>query len=166
MLRRRLDPRVAQLLAQAPAERLLAWGLLADGEVVACTQLGMYLPGPIRVQWDQVVRGAWSEEFLDLVVQLASGEQVRHIRLRFDAPGQVPGVVRERVQWTVVASHSAALVHPDGRVGTAMLNARRSPKTSEVRWTVVFGSGIDPEDLGWRHAADKALTVLRDRLGT
>lgn len=165
-VRRTLDPRVAVLLADAPGERLLAWGELVDGEVVACTDLAIHVPGQGRVPWDLVVRGAWSEEFLDLVVQLAPGERARQLRLRFEEPGQVPGVVRERVQWTVVASQRVAVRHPDGRDGAAMLNARRSPRDGEVRWAVVFDPGIDAGDPGWRAAADAALAELRDQLGT
>ena len=165
-VRRRLDDRVAALLEGAAGERLLAWGALVDGQVVACTDLAIHLPGEGAIPWDLVVRGAWSEEFLDLVVQAGPGQRARQLRLRFDEPGQVPGVVRERVQWTVVASHRVALAHPDGSAGSAMLNARRSPQTGQVRWSVVFDPGIDAADPGWRAAADRALADLRDQLGT
>lgn len=164
-LRRGVDARVADLLRTAPDERLLAWGELDDGQVVACTNVAIHWPGE-RAPWDLVVRGAWSDEFLDLVVQSAPGAASRHVRLRFDAPGKVPAVVRERVQWTVVASHRAQLQHPDGRRGSAMLNARRSPASGEIRWGVVFDSGIDVRDPGWRAAADAALADLREQLGT
>ena len=66
-LRRGTDPRVAALLDGARGERLLAWGELDDGRVVACTDHALYWPGD-RVPWDLVIRGAWSDEFLDLVV--------------------------------------------------------------------------------------------------
>ena len=163
-LRREVDPRVAALLVDADGERLLAWGELDDGAVVACTDRAIRWAGE-RVPWDLVVRGAWSEEFLDLVVQDAPGARSRQVRLRFDVPGNVPAVVRERVQWTVVASQRATLQHPDGRTGGAMLNARRSPADGEVRWGVVFDSGIDARDPGWRVAADAALADLREQLG-
>jgi hypothetical protein len=162
--RRQPDPRVSALLAGTARERLLAWGELDDGEVVACTDQAIHWPGQ-RVPWDLVVRASWFEEFLDLVVQVAPGEPSRQVRLRFDAPGKVPAVVRERVQWTVVASHRATLRHPDGSSGSAMLNARRSPATGEVRWGVVFDGGIDAHDRGWRAAADAALADLRQQLG-
>ena len=164
-LRRTVDPRVAALLAGTSGERLLAWGELVDGNVVACTDLAIHIPDVGRVAWDEVVRGAWSEEFLDLVVRTAPGVRPAQLRLRFEAPGEVPAVVRERVQWTVVASQHARLQHPDGRTGGAMLNARRSPQTGEVRWGVVFDAGIDPSDPGWRAAADAELAALRDSLG-
>jgi hypothetical protein len=171
-LRRQLDPRVAALLdaagARGPgpgAERLLAWGELADGQVMACTELALHIPEVGRVPWEQVVRGSWSEEFLDLVLAPGAGGRARQVRLRFEEPGQVPGVVRERVNWTVVASHHAPLRHADGRTGGAMLNARRSPADGEVRWGVVFDAGLDPADPGWRAAADAALADLRDQLG-
>ena len=122
-------------------------------------------PGATRVPWDLVVRGAWSEEFLDLVVQSHPGGPTRQVRLRFSAPGNVPAVVKERVQWTVVASQSVELTHPSGRSGSAMLNARRSPATGEVRWAVVFGQGIDAADPAWRAAADAVLADLRSQLG-
>lgn len=171
-LRRQLDPRVAALLAQhaeqepgAGSERLLAWGLLADGQVMACTDLALHIPEVGRVPWDEVVRGSWSEEFLDLVLSPGAVGRAKQVRLRFEEPGQVPGVVRERVNWTVVASQHAPLRHVDGRTGGAMLNARRSPATGEIRWGVVFDVGIDPADPGWRGAADAALADLRDQLG-
>jgi hypothetical protein len=46
-----------------------------------------------------------------------------------------------------------------------MLNARRSPATGDVRWSVVFDSALDSGDPGWRAAADAALTDLRGQLG-
>jgi hypothetical protein len=163
-IRRALDPRVAALLEGAAGERLLAWGELDDAQVVVCTDHAIYWPDE-RVPWDLVVRGSWFEEFLDLVVQEAPGARSRQVRLRFDDPGKVPAVVRERVQWTVVASHRITLEHPDGRTGSAMLNARRSPSTGEIRWGVVFDSGIDARDPKWRAVADRALAGLREQLG-
>jgi hypothetical protein len=173
--RRAVDPRVVALLAGSSGERLLAWGELSDGTVAACTDLAIHYPAPgsepgepgagTRVPWDLVVRGAWSEEFLDLVVQSSPGGPSRQVRLRFEAPGNVPAVVKERVQWTVVASQSVSLAGPGGRTGAAMLNARRSPATGEVRWGVVFDQGIDAADPGWRSAADSALAQLRSQLG-
>ena len=163
--RREVDPRVAEVLAGVSGERLLAWGELVDGQVVVCTDLAIHMPEDGRVPWDLVVRGGWSEEFLDLVVQPAPGAATRALRLRFEEPGQVPSVFKERVQWTVVASHPAELVHPDGRTGWVMLNARRSPASGEIRWAAVFDPALDPRDPGWRAAADTALAALREQLG-
>lgn len=163
--RRRLDPRVARVLDGATGERLLAWGVLADGALVVCTDQAIRFPTDRRIAWDQVVRGAWSEEFLDLVVQPAPGAPGEQVRLRFDAPGEVPAVVRERVEWSVLASHRVVLTLPDGRSGAAMLNARRSAQTGDVRWAVVFDPQIDSGDPAWRAAADAALARLRAQLG-
>lgn len=163
--RRTLDERAAEVLERAPGERLLAWGELVDGDVAVCTDQAIHFPVGRRAPWDLVIRGAWSEEFLDLVVQPAPGAAGEQVRLRFDEPGQVPAVVRERVQWTVVGSHRVGLVHPDGRSGSAMLNARRSPRSGEVRWAVVFDPDLDAKDPGWRSAADSALSELRAQLG-
>ena len=162
---RGMDPRVREALAGSRGERLLAWGELVDGSVVVCSDRAIHFPVGRRVVWDLVVRAAWSEEFLDLVVQSEPGAASEQVRLRFEEPAHVPAVVRERVEWTVVGSHPASLVHPDGRSGSATLNARRSPATGEVRWAVVFDAGIDPQDPGWREAADAALAVLREQLG-
>ena len=163
--RRQLDARVVELLGNSEGERLLAWGVLVDGAVVACTDRAIHMPVRGRVPWDLVIRAAWSDEFLDLVIQPAPGAPSTQVRLRFDEPGQLPGVVRERIEWTVVASHRVALAHADGRVGSAMLNARRSPESGEVRWAVVFDPGLDRADPGWRAAADAALAELRGQLG-
>lgn len=164
-VRRTPDQRVERVMAEAAGERLLAWGELVDATVVVCTDHAIHLPPGRRVPWDQVIRGAWSEEFLDLVVQPTPGARTQEIRLRFDEPGSVPAVVRERVEWTVVGSHRVALTHPDRRTGGATLNARRSPATGDVRWAVVFDAGIDATDPAWRSAADAALAELRGQLG-
>ncbi len=163
--RRQLDARVVELLGSAEGERLLAWGELVDGAVVACTDLAIHMPVHGRVPWDLVIRAAWSDEFLDMVIQFEPGGPSKQVRLRFDEPGQVPGVVRERIEWTVVASQQVALTHADGRGGSAMLNARRSPTSGQVRWAVVFDAGLDRADPGWRAAADAALAELRGQLG-
>ena len=163
--RRETDPRVTSLLEGHERERLLGWGELVDGTVVACTDWAIYLPETGRIPWDAIVRGEWSEEFLDLLVQLRPGQKATHMRLRFEEPGLVPAVVRERVQWTVVASQPMTLRRADGVTGGVTFNARRSAETGEVRWAVVFDSGIDARDPRWRAAADAALAELRDQLG-
>lgn len=163
--RRSVDPRVAEVLERAGGERALAWGELMDGQVVVCTDVALHVPPDRRIAWDLVVRAAWSEEFLDLVVQPAPGQRPRDLRLRFDRPGEVPAVVRERVEWTVVASQHVRLVHPQGAAGGATLTARRSAETGQVRWAVVFDPGLDARDPEWRAAADRALAELRDRMG-
>ncbi len=160
------DPRVAELLGEhGRRERLLAWGELSDGQIVACTREALHVPEVGRLAWDQVIRAGWSEEFLDLVYQAQPGAGRAEVRLRFEAPGNVPAVVRERVEWTVLASHAVTLRHPDGRTAQAVLNARRSPESGEVRWAVVFGADADPSDEQWRAAADEALAEVRDQLG-
>ena len=163
--RRKLDARVAELLGPFEAEQLLAWGVLVDGAVVACTDQAIHMPVHGRSPWDLVIRAAWNDEFLDLVLQPAPGAPSKQVRLRFDEPGEVPGVVRERIEWTVLASQRVPLAHSDGRVGAAMLNARRSPESGDVRWAVVFDPGLDRADPGWRAAADAALAELRGQLG-
>ncbi len=164
-LSRRLDPRVEAALGEAAGERLLGWGTLAGGAVVVCTDQSIRFPDDRRVPWDLVIRASWSEEFLDLVVQSELGAVGEHVRLRFDQPGPVPAVVRERVEWSVVASQPVQLRHPDGRAGSAVLNARRSPQDGRVRWAVVFDRQLDSQDQGWRTAADTALSQLRAQLG-
>ncbi len=163
--RRMLDPRVAAVTDSVPGEQLLAWGVLVTGDVAVCTTAALYAPDGGRLPWDRVVRAAWSEEFLDLVVQQVSGAPSEHRRLRFDDPGDVPAVVRERIEWTVLASQHVELGHPDGRSGGAVLTARRSPETGEARWSVVFDAGLDPADPQWRAAADAALAYVRAQLG-
>lgn len=163
--RREVDPRVVEMLDGSSGERLLAWGELYGGQVAVCTDKAIHMPDRGRVPWDLVVRGSWSEEFLDLVLQSATGAPRQEVRLRFEEPGHVPAVVRERVEWTVVGSYHAELIHPDGRTGAAMLNSRRSPETGDIRWAVVFDPAIDPQDPGWRAAADASLAELRGQLG-
>ncbi len=162
--RREVDPRVAEVLAGASDERLLAWGELVDGQVVVCTTWQSTCPRTAvspGIWWS---RGAWSEEFLDLVVQAAPGAATSSFGYGSTSRARSPRCSRNACsgRWW---PRPAELIHPDGSTGWAMLNARRSPATGEVRWAVVFDPALDPRDPGWRAAADAALVDLRGQLG-
>jgi hypothetical protein len=162
--RRNADPQVREIMTGAGSgERLLAWGRLRDGGVVVCTLVALHAPAFGRVPWDRVERAAWSDGVLEVVIKSPAGHQVA--RLDFAETGQVPTVVRERVQWSVLASQHVILARPEGPSGGAQISARRSPETGEVTWGVVFDPGLDAQDPEWRRAADEAVAALRASLG-
>ncbi len=159
----RLDPRVTRLLDDAPGERLLAWGELSGGQVVACTTWALHSEATGRVAWEDVVQASWADDALEVTFGPATSR--RRVTLEFDQPAQVPAVVRERIEWTVLATQHVDLALPDGRRGSARISARRSPRSGEVAWSVVFDGGVDARDPAWRSAADQSVSDLRSSLG-
>lgn len=159
----RLDPRVAQVLDDAPGERLLAWGELSDGRVVVCTTWALHSEATGRVAWEDVVQASWADDALEVTLGPAAAR--RTVTLDFAQPAQVPAVVRERVEWTVLATQHVDLTLPDGRRAGARMSARRSPRSGDVAWSVVFDAGVDARDPAWRGAADLAVAELQASLG-
>ncbi len=68
--------------------------------------------------------------------------------------------MHDRVTASVLISERVDL----GNGAGALMVARRSDD-DEVRWTIVFDSGLDASDPALREAADAALARLREALG-
>ena len=157
---------VLERMAQESGERILAWATSAGdvhGHVIA-TDRALVLVGAdvVRLPWDRVIRAAWSDPVIEMLIQAQPGGPTRPLRLVMAESGRVPLVVRDRVTASVVAQHHVAL-DPAGR-GVRLL-ARKVPMTGQVRWIVLFDAGLDPEDPELRARADAALTQLRASLG-
>jgi hypothetical protein len=166
--------RTAVLASTDPDERVLAWGpLVRDGGWLVATSRGLrVVPREVTsvtdaevVPWHEVGSARWfatsdgGGRFE--VVRLAEVEpgvqarqpEVRH--LLSDA-GDLPAVVRRRVDQTVVASQRSPL--PGG--GGVLLVARRIPGQPAREWTVVFDDDAQRSDPEAREAARQRLADL------
>jgi len=166
--------RVAVLASTDPDERVLAWGGLArdEGWLVATSRGLRLVPPQVTsvtdaevVPWHEVGTAQWTAAAdgggsfrVTPLAEVEPGVQARLPERRYvltDA-GDLPAVVRRRVDQTVVASHRSPL--PGG--GSVLLVARRVPGQPVREWSVVFdddGRRSDPEA---REAARRKLADL------
>ncbi len=154
-----------------PDERVLAWGVLAgeDGWLVA-TSRGLRSVGPQGsagdlLRWHAVGHARWTTVPSgggDLAVtplsEVEPGVQARQPvrRYAFTDEGDLPAVVRRRVDETVVASQRSPL--PGG--GGVLLVARRIPGQPVREWSVVFDDDTQRTDPEAREAARQKLADL------
>jgi hypothetical protein len=153
-----------------PDERVLAWGALShdEGWLVA-TSRGLRsveqpsTPVTERVlPWHEVAVARWAATgggggtfTVTPLTEVEPGVQARQPNLRYvltDA-GDLPAVVRRRVDQTVVASRRAPL--PGG--GGVLLVARRVPGQAAREWTVVFDDDAHRHDPAAREVAREKL---------
>ncbi|TAK68959.1 MAG: hypothetical protein EPO13_09375 [Actinomycetota bacterium] len=166
-LRRRAVPEpVRHRDSLLPGERVLAWATLPRAgrarSYAVATQRALHaevLPTG-RVPWDAVVRASWDEPWLDVLVDVA-GAGRRRVRLELTEPGEVPVVVRERVNASIVVAQRVELRDNAG----ARLVGRRGSDDGVLRWDVVFDAGLDPQDPMLRDLAEAALAELRSGWG-
>lgn len=163
--------RVAVLASSDPDERVLAWGPLSreQGWLVA-TSRGLRVVPPEVASVDQLVVLPWHEvgharwtatndgggSFeVTALVEVEPGVQVRQTPIRYvlTEAGDLPSVVRKRVDQTVVASQRAPL--PDR--GGVLLVARRIPGQAAREWSVVFDDDADRNDPVKREVARQKL---------
>jgi hypothetical protein len=166
--------RVAVLASSDPHERVLAWGeLVRDGGWLVATSRGLRVVPPQvtsvtdgeLLPWHEIGSAKWlatsdgGGRFE--VVRLAEVEpgvqarqaQVRHV---LSDAGELPGVVRRRVDETVVASQRTPL--PGG--GGVLLVARRVPGQAAREWSVVFDDDAQRSDPEAREVARQKLADL------
>ena len=168
--------RTAVLASTDPDERVLAWGTLArDGGWLVATSRGLrVVPSQVTsvedadvevLPWHEIGSAKWvatadgGGRFQ--VVPLAEvepGVQARQpeVRHALSDAGDLPAVVRRRVDQTVVASQRSPL--PGG--GGVLLVARRIPGLPAREWTVVFDDDARRSDPDAREAARKKLADL------
>ena len=176
-LRRRFTPapepvRAVVKASSDPDERVLAVGtLLPDGWLVATSRGLRVVPADLDLaqadavpvlRWHEVGRASWKSAGTDggslTVVPLTEvepGVQARlpAVRYRLDQVGELPAVLRRRVDQTVVASQR----HPLPTGGAVLVVARRVPGQEAREWTVVFDDDADRTDPVAREAARERL---------
>jgi hypothetical protein len=166
--------RVAVLASSDPDERVLAWGaLVRDGGWLVATSRGLRIVPPQVTSvvdaevlpWHEIGSATWMAtadgggrfEVVPLT-EVEPGVQARQPEIRHvlrDA-GDLPAVVRRRVDQTVVASQRSPL--PGG--GGVLLVARRIPGQPAREWTVVFDDDAQRSDPAAREAARRKLADL------
>ncbi|MGY1644199.1 hypothetical protein ACI782_24090 [Geodermatophilus sp. SYSU D00703] len=177
-LRRRVtrppEPVRAVVLASAdPDERVLAWGVLVreQGWLVATSRGLRRVPadlplteagGVAVLPWHEVASARWTATDdgggrfeVAALTEVEPGVQARLPveRHALADAGDLPAVVRRRVDQTVVASRRAPL--PGG--GGVVLVARRLPGQAAREWTVVFDDDVDRSDPVAREVAREKL---------
>ena len=174
VLRRRFTrpPEPVRAVVQAspdPDERVLAWGALVreQGWLVATSRGLRVVPADLPLdeagdvgvlRWHEVGAARWAATndgggsfTVTALTEVEPGVQAREPDERYalaDA-GDLPAVVRRRVDQTVVASRRSPL--PGG--GGVLLVARRVPGQAAREWTVVFDDDADRTDPEARAAA-------------
>ncbi len=166
--------RVAVLASPDADERVLAWGaLVRDGGWLVATSRGLRVVPPQVTSvtdaevlpWHQIGSAKWVAtsdgggrfEVVGLA-EVEPGVQARQPEARhvLSDAGDLPGVVRRRVDETVVASQRSPL--PGG--GGVLLVARRIPGQPTREWTVVFDDDAQRSDPEAREVARQKLADL------
>ncbi len=158
--RRQVRPR----LDLGRGERLLAWATTTDGEVVGATRDAAYLPGGIRVAWEQVEAADWDvdTEVLRICEVGTWGHERPEHEIVVAEPRRLLEMVRERVTASIVLQRHVPL---RGRRGVRVI-ARRPPSgRGEIAWVYEFDEGIDPTDPFVFQAAEEALAEARAEVG-
>jgi hypothetical protein len=166
--------RVAVLASTDADERVLAWGTLArdEGWLVATSRGLRIVPLEVKsvldaevLPWHEVAEARWSATKdgggsfrVTALREVEPGVQARQPEQRhvLDDAGDLPAVVRRRVNQTVVASQRSPL--PGG--GGVLLVARRVPGQAVREWTVVFDDDARRNDPVAREAARQKLADL------
>ncbi len=164
--------RVAVLASDDADERVLAWGPLArdEGWLVATSRGLRIVPPEVTtvtevaaiLPWHEVGTARWTATNdgggsfeVTALTEVEPGVQARLPATRYvvtDA-GDLPSVVRRRVDQTVVASQRAPL--PDR--GGVLLVARRVPGQAAREWSVIFDDDADRSDPIKREVARRKL---------
>jgi hypothetical protein len=166
--------RVAVLASSDPDERVLAWGALArdEGWLVATSSGLRVVPHEVAsvvdaavLPWHEVGSAKWTATadgggtfVVTPLAEVEPGVQARQPVQRYAVsdPGDLPAVVRKRVEQTVVVSQRSPL--PGG--GGVLLVARRVPGQVGREWTVVFDDDGRRGDPVAREAARQKLADL------
>ncbi len=150
-----------------PDERVLAWGTLSrEAGWLVATSRGLRTVGPVGgnlLPWHEVGSARWAGTndgggsfTVTPLTEVEPGVQAREPAVRhvLTDSGDLPAVVRRRVDQTVVTSRRSPL--PGG--GGVLLVARRVPGQAEREWTVVFDDDADRSDPVAREAARQKLS--------
>jgi hypothetical protein len=167
-LRRRFarPPEEVRAALADPDERVLAWGVLGRGAGwLVATSRGLRVVGASSgavLPWHEVGHARWAATndgggslTVTPLAEVEPGVQarlpaVRHVLVD---PGDLPAIVRRRVDQTIVTSRRSPL--PDR--GGVVLVARRVPGQAVREWTVVFDDDADRDDPVAREIARQKL---------
>lgn len=162
--RRQRPPAPPELVAVTKEHgKALAWGTTTEGALVVAAPDALVISSAdstLVIPWHAVDVGAWQPpKFSIRYRDLDTGNALR-LNLSLAEAGELPPVLRERVDRTVLVTRRVTLVGESGVV----MAARRDP-TGQISWTVVFDPGLDPRDPQLQAAAREGLAELRRSLG-
>ena len=167
---------VRAVAATGPGERVLAWGERTDGGWTVATSRGLrVVPADLTttaaadvplLPWHEIGTARWSAAgsggtfTVTPLVEVEPGVQARLAPQRhvLRAAGELPGVLRTRVDRTVVTSQR----HPLPSGGAVLVVARRLPGQAARDWTVVFDDDADRDDPIAREVARQRLAAAVD----
>lgn len=167
--------RLTQRFGRPPAEvaeaaggaDVLAWGARRDGGWLVASSAGLQVvPDGELLPWHLVGHARWAAAetggtfAVTPLVEVEPGVQARGPVARHvltDA-GELPAVVRRRVDQSVVASKR----HPLPAGGGVLLVARRVPGQAAREWSVVFDDDADRDDPTARAVARQRLAEAVD----
>lgn len=155
MFGRRRNPPAKLRPALDKGERVLAWARGSDGDgVVVATTVGLWLPGRARLGWHQIHKATWSGSQLTVIPALVLADREAPdgtaytvmtddaaLSVNLTEPGEVPGIVRQRVTKSV-----AYTVHHPFPVGGARVVARRPGGANGLAWHVRYDDGTEVDD--------------------
>ena len=160
---------VRAALAADPDEGPLAWGVLArdTGWLVATTRglRRVDAAGVDLLPWHEVGHARWAATgdgggtfSVIPLTEVEPGVQARlpEVRHVLTDAGELPAVVRRRVDQTIVTSRRVPL---PGRGGLVLV-ARRVPGQAVREWTVVFDDDADRDDPAARETARQKLSEV------
>ena len=155
--------RTAPPVEVAAGEKVLAWAASESGPV-AGTRSALYLPGGIRIPWEQVEAADWDLDAATLRVSEVGtwGEPRPEYALVLSEPARLLQLVRERVTATVVLQRHVPV---RGGRGVRVIARRSATGGRELTWLFEYDEGVDPDDPFVEQAAQEALAAARAEIG-
>ena len=155
--------RTAPPVEVAAGEKVLAWAASESGPI-AGTRSALYLPGGVRIPWEQVEAADWDLESETLNVSEVGtwGEPRPAYSFVLREPRRLLQLVRERVTATVVLQRHTPI---RGSRGVRVIARRATSGDRDLTWLFEYDEGIDPDDPLVDLAAQEALAAARGEIG-
>lgn len=148
--------------------KVLAWARAGDGTVLAGTRDALHLvpeAGEVEsLRWEHVQRADWDAEERTLTIERLEdyGHPVAPRAFRFDEPGSLLALLRERVSASIVVQQRVVV---QGKQGLVVI-ARRPPSgQGPITWAYELDAGLDPADPAVMARAEEGLREAQESLG-
>ena len=161
MFGRRRAPEAVRAVALDAGERRTAWALTTTGDPVLATDVGLRVPGSVRLDWPDVEKATWKRPVLEVLEVAAMSGAGRRWRFELAEEGELPETVRSSVTASVAWSTHVGL-RPAGGVRVV---GRRRPGQELLDWQLVYDRGTDIDDPEVRAQAQAALADARRTIG-
>lgn len=151
-------------LGKLGGERVLALARTSDGAEVVGTRDALFLPGGVRIPWEQVQAADWDNDAATLsVAEVGTWGDERPVHtVAVEEAGLLLELVRERVTASVILQRHAPV---RGALGLFVI-ARRAPRGDQpLQWSFEYDKGLDPDAPEVKAAAIAALERARDEVG-